>query len=97
LTWLADAGVPVHHLQRIAGHGSLTTTQRYLHPPPDCRRRGCVAIEAPDSVHRPSQASRRITVSVWDAHAEKHSSQACQDPVSGLRRPGVRASMAQPR
>ncbi|MDT7729010.1 MAG: hypothetical protein QOI21_5586 [Actinomycetota bacterium] len=32
LTWLADAGVPVHHLQRIAGHGQLTTTQRYLHP-----------------------------------------------------------------
>jgi integrase len=32
LTWFADAGVPVHHLQRIAGHGSLTTTQRYLHP-----------------------------------------------------------------
>ncbi|WHT21917.1 tyrosine-type recombinase/integrase [Crossiella sp. CA-258035] len=32
LTWLADAGVPVHHLQKIAGHGSLTTTQRYLHP-----------------------------------------------------------------
>jgi integrase len=32
LTWLADAGVPVHHLQRIAGHGSITTTQRYLHP-----------------------------------------------------------------
>ncbi|GAB2974693.1 hypothetical protein GCM10027184_25640 [Saccharothrix stipae] len=32
LTWLADGGVPVHHLQRITGHGSLTTTQRYLHP-----------------------------------------------------------------
>jgi integrase len=32
LTWFADAGVPVHHLQHIAGHGSLTTTQRYLHP-----------------------------------------------------------------
>jgi integrase len=32
LTWLADAGVPVHHLQKIAGHGQLTTTQRYLHP-----------------------------------------------------------------
>lgn len=31
LTWLADAGVPVHHLQRIAGHGQITTTQRYLH------------------------------------------------------------------
>lgn len=32
LTWFADAGVPVHHLQKIAGHGSITTTQRYLHP-----------------------------------------------------------------
>ncbi|GGN04181.1 integrase [Lentzea pudingi] len=32
LTWMADAGVPVHHLQKIAGHGSITTTQRYLHP-----------------------------------------------------------------
>lgn len=32
LTWMADAGVPVHHLRKIAGHGSLNTTQRYLHP-----------------------------------------------------------------
>lgn len=32
LTWMADAGVPVHDLRKIAGHGSLTTTQRYLHP-----------------------------------------------------------------
>ena len=26
------AGVPVHVLRKIAGHGSLMTTQRYLHP-----------------------------------------------------------------
>ncbi len=32
LTWMADAGVPVHHLREIAGHASLTTTQKYLHP-----------------------------------------------------------------
>lgn len=32
LTWMADAGVPMHVLQKIAGHGSITTTQRYLHP-----------------------------------------------------------------
>ncbi|MFJ1589311.1 tyrosine-type recombinase/integrase [Kitasatospora albolonga] len=32
LTWFADAGVPVHVLRRIAGHSSLTTTQRCLHP-----------------------------------------------------------------
>jgi len=35
LTWMADAGVPLHHLRKIAGHGSLTTTQRYLHPDRD--------------------------------------------------------------
>ncbi|MEU6172405.1 tyrosine-type recombinase/integrase [Streptantibioticus parmotrematis] len=32
LTWLADAGVPLHVLRLIAGHGSLLTTQPYLHP-----------------------------------------------------------------
>ena len=32
---MADAGVPVHHLRKIAGHGSLSTTQRYLHPNQD--------------------------------------------------------------
>jgi site-specific recombinase XerD len=32
LTWMADAGVPVHVLRKIAGHGWLSTTQRYLHP-----------------------------------------------------------------
>ena len=28
----ADASLPVHVLQKIAGHGSLATTQLYLHP-----------------------------------------------------------------
>jgi hypothetical protein len=32
---MADAGIPIHHLRKIAGHGSLTTTQRYLHPDRD--------------------------------------------------------------
>lgn len=32
LTWMADAGVPMHVLRKIAGHASLATTQRYLHP-----------------------------------------------------------------
>jgi hypothetical protein len=32
---MADAGTPIHHLRKIAGHGSLTTTQRYLHPDRD--------------------------------------------------------------
>ncbi|MGI5347272.1 hypothetical protein ACQEU8_03650 [Streptomyces sp. CA-250714] len=29
---MADAGMPPHVLGKIAGHGSLTTTQRYSHP-----------------------------------------------------------------
>jgi len=28
LTWMADAGVPLHVLRKIAGYGSLATTQR---------------------------------------------------------------------
>ncbi|MFF7159642.1 tyrosine-type recombinase/integrase [Streptomyces sp. NPDC008139] len=32
LTRMADAGVPLHVLRLIAGHGSPQTTQRYLHP-----------------------------------------------------------------
>jgi integrase len=32
LTWMADAGVPLHVLMQIAGHGSLSTTKRYLTP-----------------------------------------------------------------
>ncbi|WP_230210276.1 site-specific integrase [Streptomyces kaniharaensis] len=32
LTWMADAGIPLHILQQIAGHKEITTTQRYFHP-----------------------------------------------------------------
>ncbi|MGW6427728.1 tyrosine-type recombinase/integrase [Nocardia sp. NPDC055053] len=32
LTWMADAGVSLHLLQKIAGHADSRTTERYLHP-----------------------------------------------------------------
>jgi integrase len=32
LTWFADAGVPLHRLQHIAGHTDPRITERYLHP-----------------------------------------------------------------
>ncbi|MEV0029560.1 site-specific integrase [Nocardia sp. NPDC050793] len=35
LTWFADSGVPLHRLQRIAGHTDPRITQRYLHPDVD--------------------------------------------------------------
>ncbi|MDR3107016.1 MAG: site-specific integrase [Bifidobacteriaceae bacterium] len=31
-TWMADAGVPLHVLQKILGHASIETTRGYLHP-----------------------------------------------------------------
>jgi integrase len=52
LTWMADAGVPVHVLRKIAGHGSLTTTQRYLHPDHDLIEAAGVALSAHLSVER---------------------------------------------
>ncbi|MFJ1454762.1 hypothetical protein [Nocardia sp. N2S4-5] len=30
--WFADADVPLHRLQQIAGHTDPRITQRYLHP-----------------------------------------------------------------
>lgn len=32
LTWMADAGVSLHVLQKIAGHADSRTTERYLNP-----------------------------------------------------------------
>lgn len=32
LTWMADAGVSLHVLQKIAGHADSRTTEKYLHP-----------------------------------------------------------------
>ena len=52
LTWMADAGVPVHVLRKIAGHGSLTTTQRYLHPDEQSITDAGAALTAHLSVRR---------------------------------------------
>jgi integrase len=32
LTWMADAGIELHILQRVAGHQDPVVTARYLHP-----------------------------------------------------------------
>ncbi|WP_432040667.1 site-specific integrase [Streptomyces cucumeris] len=47
LTWMADAGVPLHVLRLIAGHGSLLTTQRYLHPDLQALARAGRSLSAP--------------------------------------------------
>ena len=52
-TWLADAGVPLHVLQRILGHASIETTKGYLHP--DHRHLGEAAKLANQFLARPPQ------------------------------------------
>lgn len=47
LTRKADAGVPLHIVQRLAGHASLAVTERYLHPDDD-RVREAMLVDAPD-------------------------------------------------
>lgn len=34
-SWMIQAGVPVAHVQRLAGHASLETTMQYIHLAPD--------------------------------------------------------------
>lgn len=43
-TWFADAGIPLHVLQKILGHQSLETTRGYLHP--DHRHLAAAAAQA---------------------------------------------------
>lgn len=43
-TWFADAGIPLHVLQRILGHKSIETTRGYLHP--DTRHLASAAEQA---------------------------------------------------
>ena len=38
LTWMADSGVPLYVLQRVAGHQDPAVTVRYLHPDHDAVR-----------------------------------------------------------
>ncbi|MGH9540904.1 MAG: tyrosine-type recombinase/integrase [Terriglobales bacterium] len=47
LTRMAVAGVDAATLQSIAGHASITTTQRYLHPGADALAAARVRLEAP--------------------------------------------------
>lgn len=59
LTWMADAGIPVHVLRKIAGHGALTTTQRYLHPDQHSITAAGEALSAHLTAKRPSRGPQR--------------------------------------
>ena len=75
LIWMADAGVPVHVLRKIAGHGSLTATQRYLHPD----RASIEAAGAALSAHLKATWSRVVPSSKPGDH-QRPSSQNTEQP-----------------
>lgn len=62
-TWMADAGIPLHVLQRILGHKSIETTRGYLHP--DTRHLASAAAQANaflDAQEQQSVSARRSPV-----------------------------------
>lgn len=58
LTWLAESGCDAFTLARIAGHSSITITQRYCHPQAEAIERAFAQVTAgkkvvTDGGHRP--------------------------------------------
>ncbi|MFI6365207.1 tyrosine-type recombinase/integrase [Nocardia sp. NPDC050630] len=74
LTWMAEAGVSLHVLQKIAGHADSRTTERYLHPD----RRD---LDTDASTTRPISALRVSgrTVLRSDAPRSSRPGSACQN------------------
>ena len=46
LTRLGEAGVEAFTIMRIAGHGSITISQRYVHPTSEAMERAFEKLEA---------------------------------------------------
>lgn len=49
LTRLGEAGVDAFTIMRIAGHSSITISQRYVHPSPEALERAFERLEALNS------------------------------------------------
>jgi hypothetical protein len=45
LTWLGEAGVDAFSIMRIAGHSSVTVSQRYVHASPEALERAFEKLE----------------------------------------------------
>jgi integrase len=57
LTQLANSGCDVFTLARIAGHSSITITQRYVHPQADAIERAFLQVEQA-ALPEPSSANK---------------------------------------
>jgi site-specific recombinase XerD len=63
LTRLGEAGADAFTIMRIAGHSSMTVSQRYVHPTPESLERAFERLENLDARKfeeaKPDQESRR--------------------------------------
>jgi integrase len=70
LTRLGESGVDEFTIMRIAGHSSITVSQRYVHPTPEAVERGFMRLQGVAEVELPMRKPLRpATIS---ATAEEH-------------------------
>jgi integrase len=43
---LAEAGAPAGHIQKLAGHASITTTERYMHYSEEGKERAIALLDS---------------------------------------------------
>jgi len=55
---LAEAGAPAGHIQKLAGHASITTTERYMHYSEEGKERA-IALLGGGQVHSISVATKQ--------------------------------------
>jgi len=96
LSRLADDGVPVHELQMLAGHASITTTQRYMNA-----RANSLAESMRQPAHVARHASRRPRTNRFSglkmtfealpivSHLSADTRRASQDPQNMARPAGI--------
>jgi len=58
LTRLAESGCDAFTLARIAGHSSITITQRYIHPQADAIERAFLALGGSETTAKPAEEGR---------------------------------------
>jgi hypothetical protein len=73
LTRLGESGADAFTIMKIAGHSSVTVSQRYVHPSPESQE---TAIDRMDALNRSrvegSRVPTKVPTSSENARAEKH-------------------------
>jgi integrase len=65
LTRLGESGVDAFTIMRIAGHSSITVSQRYIHPTPEAVERAFERLQL--SAARPENQAKRLPPATMSA------------------------------